>query len=315
MIIVTGGAGFIGSNLVKALNLRGCESILIVDNPQHRGLPANLGGCRYLGIESPDRFLERLRSDGLADPVDSVFHLGACTDTTLHDTDFMMRNNFAYSRDLLAWCRQSAVPFIYASSAAVYGNNEIQREESANETPLNPYAASKLRVDHLARQTMVERGSQIAGLRFFNVYGPGESHKLAMASVAYHFYRQIRSEGAARLFDACNGFGPGEQRRDFLHVDDAVDVMLWFHDHPEKSGIFNVGTGSSRSFNELARAVIDWHGSGSITYVPFPKHLNGHYQPHTEADISRLRAAGYARDFSSLEQGIDRYLTQLETCQ
>lgn len=312
VIVVTGGAGFIGSNLVRALNRRGHEDILVVDDPAHRGLALNLGGCRLRGVLGPEAFRQRIGRGALAQPIRAIFHLGACTDTTLDDSRFMLRNNFEYSRDLLDWCQREAVPMIYASSAAVYGGHCSCREEPRFEQPLNAYADSKLRVDQAARQHLEAPRSQLVGLRFFNVYGPGEGHKEAMASVAYHFYQQVRGLGRARLFAASNGFDAGEHRRDFLHVDDALKVMLWFFDHPERGGLFNVGTGRSRSFNEVAHAVIAWLGCGDIEYVPFPAHLRGRYQAHTEADLSSLRAAGYALPFMPIEEGIAAYLSRLE---
>lgn len=314
MIVVTGGAGFIGSNLVRALNAQGRARILVVDEAKHRGLPDNLAGCRHLGLQAPQDFRRQLVAGRLAQLPEAVFHLGACTDTTLHDQRYMLGNNYEYSRDLLEACRRDGVPFIYASSAAVYGDNRACSEEPRFERPLNVYADSKLRVDQAARCCLADAGSQVVGLRFFNVYGPGEGHKQAMASVAYHFYQQLRRLGRARLFDRSLGCEAGEHRRDFLHVDDAVAVMLWFLDHPGRSGLFNVGTGRSRSFNEVAQAVIGWLGGGGIDYVPFPAHLEGRYQTHTEADLSRLRAAGYPHPFIALEDGLASYMHALERC-
>ncbi|MCB1887167.1 MAG: ADP-glyceromanno-heptose 6-epimerase [Rhodocyclaceae bacterium] len=312
MIVVTGGAGFIGSNLVRELNRRGLERLVVVDDPQHRGLPGNLAGCRMAALLSPEAFRRQLLDGRLRAPLRAIFHLGACTDTTLDDSRFMLRNNFEYSRDLLDWCVAEGVPLIYASSAAVYGAHSGCPEDPRFEQPLNVYAESKLRVDQVVRERLAGEHSQIVGLRFFNVYGPGEGHKQAMASVAYHFYQQILGRGRARLFDACDGFEAGEHRRDFLHVDDALRVMLWFFDHAERSGVFNVGTGRSRSFNDVARAVIAWLGRGDIEYVPFPERLSGRYQAHTEADLSALRGAGYTQPFMALEDGVAAYLRRLE---
>jgi ADP-L-glycero-D-manno-heptose 6-epimerase len=215
----------------------------------------------------------------------------------------MLDQNFAVSRELFQACVHRQVPFIYASSAAVYGTGPGFREDPVCEMPLNVYGYSKLLFDQYIRRH--ERaGIQVAGLRYFNVYGPGEEHKDAMASVVWHFNDQLKRDGELRLFEGSDGFAAGEQRRDFVFVADVVKVVLFFLDHPDLSGIFNVGTGRAQTFNDVARAVIDWHGHGEIRYVAFPAHLQGRYQSFTEADPDRLRAAGYRDEFNSVEEGV-----------
>lgn len=314
MIIVTGGAGFIGSNLVRALNARGREDLLVVDNLKNGAKFRNLANCVIQDYLDKAAFLTQAAGGGdFPGRVDAVFHQGACTETTCRDGRYMMQNNFEYSKVLLHWCLARGVPFIYASSAAVYGAGVAFRVDPACEAPLNVYGYSKLLFDQYVRRLLPEASSQVAGLRYFNVYGPGEHHKGDMASVAFHFNGQALREGQVRLFEGTDGYGHGEQRRDFIHVSDVVAVDLWFLDHPGRSGIFNVGTGRSQSFNEVARAVVDWHGSAQIRYIPFPEHLQGHYQSLTEADITPLRQAGYDAPFKTVEDGVPQYLDWLNT--
>ena len=312
MIIVTGGAGFIGSNLVKALNERGEQDILVVDNLS-RGIKfENLVDCQIADYLDKEDFLERvLRGESFASQVRAVFHQGACSTTTEWDGRYMMRNNYEYSKILLHYCLERHIPFLYASSAAVYGGSQVFREERRYERPLNIYGYSKFLFDQYVRRQLPESRSQIAGFRYFNVYGPREQHKGSMASVAYHFNQQILAEGRCRLFEGSGGYAAGEQRRDFVYVADAVAVNLWFYDHPDRKGIFNVGTGRSQTFNEVARAVIAWHGRGEIEYIPFPEDLKEHYQSFTEADLSRLRQAGYQAPFRPVEEGVREYLDWL----
>ncbi len=311
MIIVTGGAGFIGSNLVKALNARGVDDILVVDDLSDGTKFRNLADCEIADYEDKDDFLARLSSGADLGPVEAVIHEGACSTTTEWDGRFMMRNNYAYSRALLGWCLAREVPFLYASSASVYGAGPVFREAREHERPLNVYAWSKFLFDQHVRRVLPAARSQVVGFRYFNVYGPREQHKGGMASVAWHFHRQIRESGRCRLFEGSDGYGPGEQRRDFVHVDDAVAVALWFLDHPDRSGIFNVGTGRAQTFNEVARAVIAWHGRGEIEYIPFPEHLRGRYQSFTEADLTALRATGCDVRFRPVEEGVPAYLDWL----
>ncbi|MCL2644991.1 MAG: ADP-glyceromanno-heptose 6-epimerase, partial [Betaproteobacteria bacterium] len=221
---------------------------------------------------------------------------------------------------MLSWCVTRKIPFLYASSAAVYGMGPVFREAREFERPLNVYAYSKFQFDCHLRARLQGISSQVAGLRYFNVYGPREQHKGAMASVGFHMDTQLQNSGRLRLFEGSDGYGPGEQRRDFIHVDDVVDVNLWLLDNPQVSGIFNVGTGRAQSFNDVARAAIDWyrrrrgdHGFGGIDYIPFPDHLRGRYQSFTEADLSALRAAGYDSPFMDVATGMTRYLDWLHS--
>lgn len=312
MIIVTGGAGFIGSNLVKALNQRGREDIVVVDDLSDGAKFRNLVDCAIADYLDKDEFLARL-AEPVAFPVEieAVFHQGACASTTEWDGRLMMHNNYAFSRTLLHWCLERQIPFLYASSAAVYGAGPVFREGRCHERPLNVYGYSKFQFDEYVRRQLPQAESQVVGLRYFNVYGPREQHKGAMASVAFHLDGQLATGEAVHLFQGGDGYGDGEQRRDFVYVADAVDVNLWFLDHPQRSGIFNVGTGRSQSFNDVAHAVLAWHGRGRIEYIPFPEHLAGRYQSFTEADIGALRAAGYDRPFKTVEEGVALYLAWL----
>ena len=223
----------------------------------------------------------------------------------------MMQNNYEYSKQLLHYCLENSIPLIYASSGSVYGINEKFREVEENESPVNVYGYSKYLFDNYVRKFARNASSQIVGLRYFNVYGPKEAHKQSMASVAYHFNQQLLSNGKVKLFRGSGRHADGEQRRDFIHVDDVVAVNLWFFQQSGPHGIYNVGTGKSRSFNEIARAVIKWHGKGNIEYIDFPENLKNSYQSFTEADISSLRNAGYQQEFISLEEGINQYLNWL----
>ena len=311
MIIVTGGAGFIGSNLVKALNERGCDDILVVDNLSKGVKFNNIADCEIADYQDKEAFLERLQHGFDFGRVEAILHQGACSTTTEWDGRFLLRNNYDYSKALLHYCLERRIPYLYASSAAVYGASEVFREERAHEEPLNVYGYSKFLFDQYVRRLLPALRSQVVGLRYFNVYGPRESHKGSMASVAFHLNNQLLTEGRVRLFQGCDGYGDGEQRRDFVYVGDAVVVNLWFLDHPDCSGLFNVGTGRSQSFNDVARAVIAWHGRGEIEYIPFPEHLRGRYQSFTEADIGQLRTAGYEASFNTVEQGVNAYLDWL----
>ncbi|MEE8107878.1 MAG: ADP-glyceromanno-heptose 6-epimerase [Gammaproteobacteria bacterium] len=312
MIIVTGGAGFIGSNLVRALNARGEDNILVVDDLENGIKYRNLVDCRIADYQDKDDFLRRLKSKSdFGCGIQAIFHQGACTTTTEWDGRFMMRNNFEYSKILLHFCLDHKIPLIYASSAAVYGASEKFSEQPANERPLNVYGYSKILFDQYVRRHLPEAGSQLVGLRYFNVYGPGEDHKDAMASVAFHFHKQIIGDGEARLFCGSGGYADGEQRRDFVYVGDVADVNLWLMDNSQVSGVFNLGSGHSQSFNDVANAVIAWHGRGRIRYIPFPDHLEGSYQSFTEADMSGLRTAGYQAPFRAVEEGVKTYLDYL----
>lgn len=313
MIIVTGGAGFIGSNIVKALNERGRTDIIVVDDLEDGVKFKNIADCEIYDYLDKDDFIERIRAGAdFAEPLDAIFHEGACSSTTEWDGRFMMRNNYDYSKALLHYCLDKQVAYLYASSASVYGGGSVFSETREYEEPLNVYGYSKFLFDQYVRRYLPGAQSQVVGFRYFNVYGPRESHKGSMASVAFHHYNQIRDTGKVRLFEGTDGYGNGEQRRDFIYVGDAVAVNLWFMDNPDKSGIFNLGTGRSQPFNDIARAVIAHHGRGELEYIPFPDHLKGRYQSFTEADIGALRAVGYSAPFKTVEEGVAEYMQWLE---
>lgn len=313
MIIVTGGSGFIGSNIVKQLNIEGIKDILVVDDLTDGKKFKNLVDCEILDYLDKDHFLELIKNrKNLHEKISCIFHQGACSTTTEWNGKFMMQNNYEYSKELLDYCRTHNISFIYASSAATYGAGKIFKEELAYEKPLNVYGYSKFLFDQYVRRILPTTNSQIVGLRYFNVYGPRETHKGSMASVAFHNHNQIMSEGVVRLFEGCDGFTAGEQRRDFIYVADVAAVNLWFKNSPSKSGIFNLGTGRAQSFNEVSQAVIDWHKKGKIEYIPFPENLKGRYQSFTEADISALRQAGYTQSFKTVAEGVKDYLDWLD---
>ncbi|MDP2430962.1 MAG: ADP-glyceromanno-heptose 6-epimerase [Pseudomonadota bacterium] len=312
MYIITGGAGLIGSNMVKALNLRGISDILVVDDLKEGIKFKNLADCDIVDYVDRLDFIKRLQAGWDFGKVEGVVHEGACSATTEWDGEFIMKNNFEYTKTLLHWCQSMEAPFIYASSASVYGMGPVFKEARQHEKPLNMYAYSKFQFDQYLRRYQSALTSQVCGLRYFNVYGPREQHKGSMASVAFHFHNQILKEGKLKLFEGTDGYGNGEQLRDFIHVDDAVAVKLWLLDNPGVSGIFNVGTGRAQSFNDVARAVIQHHGRGEIEYMPFPEHLKGRYQSYTQADIGNLRQAGYTAEFMTVEEGVPKYLAWLE---
>jgi len=312
MIIVTGGAGMIGSNIVHELNARGIDDILVVDNLSNGHKFLNLQGARIADYLDKEDFIGRIRGGAHFDGVRAVFHQGACSSTTEWNGKYMMDNNYEYSKVLLHWCLERQVPFIYASSAATYGATETFREEPECEGPLNVYGYSKWQFDQYVRRHQPRFGSQVVGLRYFNVYGPREQHKGSMASVAFHLHQQLLAGENPKLFGGYEGFAAGEQKRDFVYVADVVKVNLWFLDHPEQGGIFNVGSGRCQPFNDVANAVIAWHGKGQIEYLPFPEHLKGAYQSFTEADIGKLRGVGYSDPFLSVEQGVADYLLWLQ---
>ena len=328
-ILVTGAAGFIGSNLVKALNERGVNEIIAVDNLTRAEKFKNLVDCEIVDYIDKQEFIERLLAGHFDGDVDAIFHEGACSDTMEADGRYMMENNFRYSLGMLDWCIDQDVQFLYASSAATYGGSSEFREERPFEAPLNVYGYSKFLFDQIVRQRLPEASSQIVGFRYFNVYGPRESHKGRMASVAFHHYNQFRSEHKVKLFEGCDGYANGEQKRDFVYVGDVTRVNLYFLDHPEKSGIFNLGTGRAQSFNELAVANVnscralagepkqsleELLKQGFIEYIPFPDALKGKYQSFTQADLAKLRKAGYESPFASVEQGVAQYVQWLNAC-
>ena len=324
-IIVTGAAGFIGSNIVKALNERGISDIVAVDNLTNGNKFKNLADCEIAHYLDKQEFIYQIRTHQFPyDNIRAVFHEGACSDTMNHDGKYMMENNYQYTLDLLDWCQDECIPFLYASSAAVYGKGDVFREERELEQPLNVYGYSKFLFDQVLRQRMKQDlTAQVVGFRYFNVYGMREQHKARMASVAYHHFNQYREQGFVNLFGQYEQYGNGEHSRDFVSVEDVVKVNLYFFDHPEKSGIYNLGTGRSQPFNDLAAATVnacraaegkpkltlnELVEQGLIRYIDFPDALKGKYQSFTQADITQLRAAGYADEFLTGEQGVERYV-------
>ena len=324
--VVTGAAGFIGANLVRGLNARGVSEIIAVDDLTNGDKFVNLADCEIADYLDKDELLELVADGRLDGAVEVMLHQGACSDTTERDGRYMMRTNYDYSKALLEFCTDEQVPFIYASSAAVYGARTGFREEPASEAPLNVYGYSKLLFDQIVRRRAPEQTAQVVGLRYFNVYGPREQHKGRMASVAWHFFNQYRASGSVKLFEGSGGYGDGEQRRDFISVEDVVGVNLHFVDHPDVSGIYNVGTGAAQSFNDVAVAAVNacrsaegaapltleaMQAEGAIRYIPFPEDLKGRYQSYTQADISALRESGYEAPFFTVEQGVRRYWEEL----
>jgi ADP-L-glycero-D-manno-heptose 6-epimerase len=324
--IVTGAAGFIGSNLVKALNQRGENNIIAVDHLKNADKFKNLVDCEIADYLDRDEFLGKLQEGYFDGLVSGVFHQGACSDTMETDGIYMMENNYQYTLELLNYCQNEEIPFFYASSASVYGGGGVFKESREYESPLNVYAYSKFLFDQIVRRRWHKRGAQVVGLRYFNVYGPREQHKGRMASVAYHFFNQYRADGKVKLFEGCDGYANGGQLRDFVSIEDVVKVNMYFLDHPQQSGIFNLGTGQAQSFNDVAVATVntlrqsegksplslaELHKQGIISYVPFPDALRGKYQSYTQADIGALRNAGYAEPFLTVEQGVAKYVEHL----
>lgn len=324
-LIVTGAAGFIGSNIVKALNQQGERDIVAVDNLQRADKVANLADLDIADFVDKREFLARLQR-GAYGKVRAVLHQGACSDTMESDGVYMMHNNYEYSLSLLDWCQQQRVPYLYASSASVYGAGPVFKEDRQHEKPLNVYAYSKFLFDQRVRRVLPQATAQIAGFRYFNVYGPREQHKARMASVAFHHTHQFRAEGHVRLFGPYDGHEAGQQLRDFIHVDDVVKVNLWFLNNPQVSGIVNVGTGRAQSFNEVSETVIntlrELRGDavlsrpelieqGLLRYIDFPDALKGKYQSYTQADLDGLRALGYTDAFLTVQQGVARYVRSL----
>jgi len=320
--VVTGAAGFIGSRLVSALNQAGITEILAVDDLQDGAKVKNLATADIEDYLDRREFLSQLETGRLDGNIEAILHQGACSDTMETDGRYVMETNYAYSKALFDWCQDEEVPLIYASSASVYGAGKEFGEARENEEPLNAYAYSKYLFDQYVRKRMRDDGSQVAGLRYFNVYGPNEAHKGRMASVAFHAFNQFRAEGRVKLFVGSDGYEDGGQQRDFVHVDDVVAVNLWLLEHRDVSGIFNCGTGRAQTFNEVAAAVIntvegvdlsidELGEKGFIEYIPFPPQLVGKYQSYTQADLERLRQAGYEGAFRSVQEGVADYVREL----
>lgn len=308
MIIVTGAAGFIGSNLLNGLNKTSREDIIVVDNLTDGRKFQNLATSKYADYLDYEDFLNRIILDqSLAHSIEAVFHEGACSLTTEWNGRYMMRNNYEYSKHLLHYCIRRKIPFIYASSAAVYGENRQFDEASDNEIPLNVYGYSKWIFDRYCLQQREKIDSQVVGLRYFNVYGPREQYKGPMASMAFHLMNQLQETGVVRLFKGSDGYPDGGQLRDFVSVEDVIKINLWFMENPDQSGIFNVGTGKARTFNALAEILIGLYDKGKIEYISSPEKLKGAYQNFTQANITKLRSSGYSEEFLTLEEGLRHY--------
>ncbi|WP_341902658.1 ADP-glyceromanno-heptose 6-epimerase [Polaromonas sp. YR568] len=330
-IVVTGAAGFIGSNLVRGLNARGIDDIIAVDDLKEGDKFRNLADLQIADYVDADDFYD-LFAEGAFGEVEAVFHEGACSDTMETDGKYMMDNNYTLSCELFESCQAQGTRLLYASSAATYGGSDTFRESPEFEKPLNVYGYSKLLFDQRMRRELGPRfenaQTQVAGFRYFNVYGPREQHKGRMASVAFHQFNQFRKEGKVKLFGAYGGYDAGGQMRDFVFIDDVVAVNLWFLDHPEASGIFNLGTGHAQPFNDVALTVVntlravdggsalsleDAVRGGLIDYIDFPAALVGKYQSYTQADLSHLRAAGCDHAFANVQAGVAAYMASLLT--
>ncbi|NML46575.1 ADP-glyceromanno-heptose 6-epimerase [Ramlibacter sp. G-1-2-2] len=327
-VVVTGAAGFIGSNIVKGLNARGIDDIIAVDDLTQGDKFRNLADLQIEDYVDADDFYSIFAEGGFG-KVDAVFHEGACSDTMETDGKYMMENNYGVSLSLYESCMEHGARLLYASSAAVYGGSDNFQETPAFERPLNVYGYSKLLFDQRMRREcgldFKRNKHQVVGFRYFNVYGPREQHKGRMASVAFHQFNQFCENGKVKLFGEYGGYGPGAQTRDFVYVDDVVAVNLWFFDHPEKSGIFNLGTGRAQPFNDIALGVVNALQEGGVPtaeaavqqglleYVPFPDALRGKYQCYTQADLTRLRAAGCDHVFDDVASGVAKYMQVLAT--
>ncbi len=324
-VVVTGTAGMIGSNIVHGLNAIGVDDIIAVDDltdgPKYR----NLLGAKLSDYFDRSEFYPRFAKREFG-KVDAVLHEGACSDTMEHNGRYMLDTNYRCSKDLLDACQAQGTRLLYASSAATYGGSASFREEPEFEQPLNVYGYSKLLFDNVVRRMLPTATTQVAGFRYFNVYGPREQHKGRMASVAFHHYNQFRETGRVKLFGPYGGYAAGEQSRDFIFVDDVVAVNLWFLQHPQASGIFNLGSGRAQPFNDVALATVNAARAlkgepalplaamvqqGLVEYVDFPAALVGKYQCFTQADLTRLRATGCQHAFADVATGVERYVAWL----
>lgn len=318
MFIVTGGCGFIGSNIVKLLNDKGFKDILVVDNLTNGHKFANIvdldisyyiDKLEFLDlITNKEKFINKFGQD-----IQAIFHEGACSATTQWDGKYIMENNFEYTTRLFTFAQKLKVPLIYASSAATYGGGNVFKEGREYEKPLNVYGYSKFLFDEYLRARMSNLNAPVVGLKYFNVYGPRESHKGTMASVAFHLHNQILKGENVKLFEGTDGYENGGQLRDFVYVEDVCKVNYYFYEHQNISGVFNCGTGRAEPFLNVALAVIDYHKKGKIEFIPFPEHLKGHYQSFTQADLSNLRATGCDVQFKSVKEGVKEYLTWLSS--
>jgi ADP-L-glycero-D-manno-heptose 6-epimerase len=332
-IVVTGAAGFIGSNLIKGLNARGIDDIIAVDDLKQGDKFRNLADLRISDYVDADAFYDDFAS-GHYGQIEAVFHEGACSDTMEQDGKYMMANNYTLSWHLFQACQKRGARLLYASSAATYGGSDTFREDPAFERPLNVYGYSKLLFDQRMRRecgtdfqrTKAGKTHQVVGFRYFNVYGPREQHKGRMASVAFHQFNQFNAEGKVKLFGEYGGYAAGGQMRDFVFIDDVVAVNLWFFDHPDQSGIFNLGTGHAQPFNDVAVSVVNTLrkqrgesalsldqavAAGLIEYIPFPDALRGKYQAYTQADLSALRNTGCQHVFANVQSGVSSYIETL----
>ena len=328
-IVVTGAAGFIGSNIIRGLNARGISDIIAVDDLTEGDKFRNIADLNISDYQDHHGFYERF-ARGDFGAVEAVFHEGACSDTMESNGRFMMDNNYGVSCQLFEACQARGTRMLYASSAATYGGSDTFREEPACEQPLNVYGYSKLlfdqRLRRLAGLHFEKAKHQVVGFRYFNVYGPREQHKGRMASVAFHQHHQFRQEGRVKLFGEYGGYGAGEQQRDFVFIDDVVAVNLWFFDHPERSGLFNLGSGRAQPFNDVALSVVNAERAvrseaaltlaqavqaGLIAYIPFPDALRGKYQCYTQADLRALRDAGCEHEFADVRTGVTQYMATL----
>ena len=310
-IIVTGGAGMIGSNIIEGLNKSGHNDIIVVDHLKNGKKFRNISDLDISDYYDKKDFISLIKDRNDFGQIDAVYHEGACSNTLEWDGQYMMENNYEYSKVLLHYCLDRKIPFFYASSAATYGDSTVYKENPENENPINIDGYSKYLFDQYVRRPESSFESQVVGFRYFNVYGPKEQHKGSMASVAFHFNNQIEAGENPKLFEGSGGFDNGEQRRDFIFVGDVVKVNLWMMAHPDVTGIFNIGTGNSQSFNEVANSVINYHGKGEINYIPFPDELKDNYQSFTEADLTKLRTTGFDGSFKTVQEGVKEYMQWL----